>query len=87
MQYTDAMLDALVERALARLPDHQRELVILRDIEGFDHDELARILQGNLKPGAIRKRVFDAREASLLSIAALVYSAYARTNMVEWNGP
>lgn len=59
-----ALLSTLIDRALERLTPAQREIVVLRDIEGLDNDEIAQILDwGSLKPGTIRKRVFDAREA------------------------
>lgn len=58
-----AIVAGLVEQALASLTPQQREIVMLRDIEGFENEEIAEILQWTLKPGAIRKRVFDAREA------------------------
>jgi RNA polymerase sigma-70 factor (ECF subfamily) len=70
----DAIFDALVERALGRLTEHQREIVMLRDVEGFDNEEIAGILQWNLKPGAIRKRVFDAREAFRKAMLELGYN-------------
>ena len=33
-----------LERALSHLPDHQRVVVVLHDVEGFTHDEIARHL-------------------------------------------
>jgi DNA-directed RNA polymerase specialized sigma24 family protein len=69
----EAMLNALVERALSLLTKSQREIVMLRDIEGFENDEIAHILQWNLKQGAIRKRVFDAREAFRRAMLQLGY--------------
>ena len=33
-----------LERAIARLPDQQRAVVVLHDIEGFTHEEIARQL-------------------------------------------
>lgn len=30
-----------LERAIGRLPDHQRAIVVLHDIEGFTHEEIA----------------------------------------------
>lgn len=58
-----ALTAVLVERALARLNPQQREIVLLRDVEGFENEELAKILGWDIKPGALRKRIFDAREA------------------------
>ena len=33
-----------LERALSRLPDYQRAVVVLHDVEGFTHEEIARQL-------------------------------------------
>jgi RNA polymerase sigma-70 factor (ECF subfamily) len=72
---TDSViLMAMIERALATLAPHQREIVMLRDIEGFENEEIAEILQWTLKPGAIRKRVFDAREAFRRAMIAIGYT-------------
>jgi RNA polymerase sigma factor (sigma-70 family) len=30
-----------IERAIARLPDHQRVVLVLHDVEGFTHEEIA----------------------------------------------
>lgn len=64
---------AMVERALARLSAQHREIVMLRDVEGFENEEIAEILGWSAKPGAIRKRVFDAREAFRKAMAELGY--------------
>jgi len=53
----------IIEKALAFLPEHQREIVMLRDVEGFENEEIAEILGWNILQGTIRKRVHDAREA------------------------
>lgn len=58
-----SLVAAIIERALSRLTPLQRETVLLRDVEGFDNEEVAGILGWNVKPGALRKRIFDAREA------------------------
>jgi RNA polymerase sigma-70 factor (ECF subfamily) len=68
-----ALLSIMVENALRTLPPHQREVVVLRDIEGFDNEEISEVLGWNLKPGAVRKRVFDAREAFRRAMLALGY--------------
>ena len=66
-----ALLSEIIDRALARLSPMQREIIVLRDIEGMENEEVAAILEWNLKPGAIRKRVFDAREAFRREMIAL----------------
>lgn len=68
-----ALVAVIVERALATLSPQQREIIMLRDVEGFDNEELATILQWNLKPGALRKRIFDAREAFRRAMIELGY--------------
>jgi RNA polymerase sigma-70 factor (ECF subfamily) len=69
-----ALVATMVERALGMLSPQQREIVVLRDIEGFENEELATIMQWNLKPGALRKRIFDAREAFRRAMAELGYN-------------
>lgn len=62
--FADGKLTApIVEKALNKIPDHQREIVVLRDVEGFENDEIAEILGWKIPQGTIRKRVHDAREA------------------------
>jgi RNA polymerase sigma-70 factor (ECF subfamily) len=68
-----ALVSVIVERALARLTPQQREIVLLRDVEGFDNEEIARILEWAIRPGAVRKRVFDAREAFRRAMLELGY--------------
>ncbi len=69
-----ALLLPIIERALEMLPPHQREIVLLRDVEGLDNDEIADVLGWNLKPGTVRKRVFDARDAFRRAMHALGYA-------------
>jgi len=48
-----------LERAIARLPDHQRAVVVLHDVEGFTHDEIATqlgVAQGTSKATLSRAR-------------------------------
>lgn len=70
----DSIVVGIVEKALACLTPQQREIVLLRDVEGFDNDEIARILQWAIRPGAIRKRVFDARDAFRRAMIAQGYA-------------
>lgn len=51
----------LVEAALARLPAEQRAVVVLRDVEGFDYEEIARITATEL--GTVKSRIHRGRLA------------------------
>src|SRR5262249_16117294 len=46
--------------AIERLPDHYREVVVLRDIEGFSYQQIASILQ--CPAGTVMSRLGRARE-------------------------
>jgi len=50
-----------LERALDRLPDHYRAVVVLREVEGLDNDEVANIL-GESVP-TVKSRLHRARMA------------------------
>jgi RNA polymerase sigma-70 factor (ECF subfamily) len=50
-----------LERALARLPDHQRLVLVLHDVEGFTHDEIA--AQLGVAPGTSKVTLSRARQA------------------------
>jgi RNA polymerase sigma factor (sigma-70 family) len=50
-----------LERALAGLPDHQRIVVVLHDVEGFTHDEIAEQL--GMAAGTSKATLSRARQA------------------------
>jgi RNA polymerase sigma-70 factor (ECF subfamily) len=50
-----------LERALARLPAHQRAVVVLHDVEGFTHEEIA--TQLGVAVGTSKGTLSRAREA------------------------
>jgi len=52
---------ARVQAAIARLPEDQRLLVVLRDIEGLTYDEIAAIAE--LPEGTVKSRLHRARAA------------------------
>lgn len=52
---------AHVQAAIDRLPDEQREVVLLRDYEGLSHEEIAVIVGAS--PAAVRKRYSRALSA------------------------
>jgi len=54
-------LHSALGRALQSLDDDQRAVVVLRDIEGFDYDRIAAILQ--VPAGTVKSRLFRARMA------------------------
>lgn len=75
----DALLpDAAVERdtlhtaldeAIARLPDNQREAVLLREFEGFSYAEIARATDTNV--GVVRQRLWRAKQSLRTMLADL----------------
>ena len=52
---------ALVRKSIDRLPDNYRNVLLLRDIEGINTSETARLL--DLTPGAVKTRLHRARLA------------------------
>ncbi|MFQ5757533.1 MAG: RNA polymerase sigma factor [Acidiferrobacterales bacterium] len=50
-----------VRRSIDRLPDNYRNVLIIRDIEGYDTEEAAALL--GLTPGAVKVRLHRARAA------------------------
>ncbi|MGH7695762.1 MAG: RNA polymerase sigma factor [Gemmatimonadaceae bacterium] len=52
-----------LEDAIARLPQHVRTVVVLHDIEGFTHEEIA--LMMSVPPGTIRSQLSRARQTLL----------------------
>ena len=49
-----------LDRALAALPEDQRQAVVLRDVEGFEYREIADMLQ--IPIGTVESRIFRARQ-------------------------
>jgi RNA polymerase sigma factor (sigma-70 family) len=50
-----------LERAIASLPDSYRHVLVLRDIQGYTHDEIGRLLE--ISPGTSKSQLFRARRA------------------------
>ena len=57
---------ALLERLLARLPHEQREILLLREVEGLAYDELAATLQ--LNAGTVKSRLAPARRCCTATV-------------------
>lgn len=47
--------------AIAQLPDQQREMIVLRDIQGLSYEEIGQTLC--LEAGTVKSRLFRARES------------------------
>jgi RNA polymerase sigma-70 factor (ECF subfamily) len=58
----------VVRAALARLPERQRMAVMLFDVEGYSHREIAEVLK--VPEGTVRSDVFHARRALRQALAA-----------------
>ncbi len=61
------LFDEALRSALAQLPEPQRVAVVLFDVEGYSHREIARIL--DLPEGTVRSHVFHARRALRKALA------------------
>jgi len=51
-----------LERAIASLPDGYRQVLILHDLEGFTHEEIAELLK--IEAGTSKSQLFRARRAA-----------------------
>ncbi len=58
---TAKQTESLIHRALAELPDDQRELVVLRDIENMTYEEIREVT--GLPEGTVKSRLHRARLA------------------------
>jgi RNA polymerase sigma-70 factor, ECF subfamily len=54
-----AALRIALERAMARLPDGMRQVLVLHDVEGFTHDEIGALL--GIAAGTSKSQLFKAR--------------------------
>lgn len=59
--YHKRHLKSLVEQTVAQLPEHHREVFVLREIEGKSYEEIAEITNCNL--GTVKSRLNRARNA------------------------
>ena len=57
--YDKKVTQEWIQRGLLQLKDDQRELVVLRDLQGFSYEEIAEIL--NLPEGTVKSKLHRAR--------------------------
>ncbi|HEX2190310.1 MAG TPA: sigma-70 family RNA polymerase sigma factor [Longimicrobiaceae bacterium] len=55
----DAVLRLRLERAIARLPEGMRRVLVLHDVEGYTHEEIGEML--GIAPGTCKSQLFKAR--------------------------
>lgn len=55
----EPLLRMRLEKALDRLPDGMRRVLVLHDVEGYTHEEIARLL--GVTPGTCKSQLFKAR--------------------------
>ena len=48
-----------LERALEKLPDRMRQVIVLHDVEGYTHEEIAEFM--GVTPGTSKSQLFKAR--------------------------
>ena len=65
--YRKRHLRALVEESVAKLPEHHRQVFILRELEGKSYEEIAEITDCNL--GTVKSRLNRARNSFAAIIA------------------
>jgi RNA polymerase sigma-70 factor, ECF subfamily len=57
--YEKKLIQQLIQRGLQKLKEDQRELVVLRDLQGFSYEEMGELL--GLPEGTIKSRLHRAR--------------------------
>ena len=57
-----------VRRGLLALPEDQRKILLLREIEGLRYEEIASVL--DIEPGTVKSRIFRARKKLCAILAA-----------------
>lgn len=57
--YEKKMIQQMVQKGLLQLQEDQRELIVLRDIEGFSYEEIGEVL--DLPEGTVKSRLHRAR--------------------------
>lgn len=74
----DALLKVKLEKAIAALPERMRQVLVLHDVEGYKHEDIAEFLGVNV--GTSKSQLFKARARmrELLSTSVDVRASGAR---------
>ena len=59
-RYSEELIQAAIERAVAGLPPKHQVAFVLREYEGLSYDEMARVMQ--CSPGTVMSRLHHARK-------------------------
>jgi len=57
--YEKKMIQQLVERGLLQLKEDQRELIVLRDLQGYSYEEIGELF--HLPEGTVKSKLHRAR--------------------------
>lgn len=76
--------NAAVGRALGALDDEQRAVVVLRDMEGLNYEQIAAILR--IPAGTVKSRLFRARMALQAALEPIIGGAAAKSVPQERHG-
>ena len=60
-----------IQKALSKLDEEHRVLIVLKDIQGFSYEEIARVL--NLSMGTVKSRLFRGREKLKKELAGYIH--------------
>ncbi|MGM0669714.1 MAG: RNA polymerase sigma factor [Gemmatimonadota bacterium] len=77
----DSLLGELLERAMDRLPEGMRQVLILHDVEGYTHEEIGETL--GVSTGTSKSQLFKARAKMRDLLRLSLVSEVDRENGVE----
>ena len=73
--HTDAVLRARLERALVQLPTGYRTVIVLHDVEGLEHEEIASILRCHVGTSKSQLHKARARLREILAVDGITAEA------------
>jgi len=79
----DALLERRLEHALDRLPEGMRRVIILHDVEGYTHEEIAEVL--GVTAGTSKSQLFKARSKMRQMLASLNVPEASNGVEARWN--